>query len=98
MDILDIILTTLVNQYVLDEEFYSKLATASKLACSIGGYTVHNHQFYMGIPTGKIKLNKLMPCRLNDGHERIQNLIIIFIDEYSMLQQDFLCIRKIKAN
>ena len=29
-----------------------------KEACLIGGYTVHSHQFGMGIPSGNKKLHK----------------------------------------
>ena len=55
---IDTVLTTLVNEYGLDEDCYSKLATTGKATCLIGGYNLHIHQFGMGIPVGnKNKIN-----------------------------------------
>ena len=55
---IDIILTTLVNQYGVDGNSYLKLATTGEVTCLVGEYTVHSHQFGMCIQVGnnKIKL------------------------------------------
>ena len=63
----------------------------------------NSHKFGMSIPTGNIKINKLSLNRLRDEQARLQNLKIIFIDEYSMLRQKELfhileILKQIKGN
>ena len=74
----------------MDEDCYLKLITTSKVACLIGGYNVHSHQFGMGTTVGNKKMHDLLQNKLKDEQARLKNLKIIFIDEYSMLRQKVL--------
>ena len=76
---IDIMLTTLVNEHNFDEEYYLKLARTSKAACLVEGYTLHSNQSGMGIPTSNTKLNKLRSHILRDEQARLQNVKIIFL-------------------
>ena len=84
---IDTILTTLVNDHDLDDDYYLKLATTGKAACVSGGYTVHSHKFGMGLPVGERKLNELSSNRLAEEQKRLEKLKVIFLDEYSMLRR-----------